>query len=65
MQENNETSFAEGMTDWLLKISGSIDAAFGEGYAKQHPELLAGALISIELQGITEMLEVFGDRKNR
>jgi len=63
MQQNNEVSFQDGLTHWLLKIAGSIDAAFGEGYAKQHPELLAGALISIELQGITEMMKVFGDRK--
>lgn len=62
MQENNEVSFAEGMTHWLLKIAGSIDAAFGEGYAKQHPELLAGVLISIEIQGITEMMLVNGDK---
>lgn len=62
MQENNETEFTAGLTHWLLKIAGSIDAAFGEGYAKQHPELLAGALISIEIQGIAEMMLVNGDK---
>lgn len=40
MQENTEISFEEGVTHWLLKLAGSIDAAFGEGHAKQHPELL-------------------------
>jgi hypothetical protein len=56
MQENNEIPFEEGITHWLLKLASSIDAAFGEGYAKQHPELLSGLLVSIEIQGIAEMM---------
>jgi hypothetical protein len=51
---------------WMERAIKEIDSLLGEGYAKQHPELIAAFMktaardeLAMNIRGIAEALEVF------
>lgn len=53
-------------TDAILhQAAKSIDALFGEGYAKEHPELVAGFMVSAANSTIAVALEEIAELYER
>ncbi|EGQ7810862.1 hypothetical protein I6Y99_004930 [Vibrio parahaemolyticus] len=46
---------------WLKQAIDSIDEAFGKGYAKDNPELVAGFLVAASNDQIAAYLKGIGD----
>ena len=60
-----ETLMRQAVMTSAEYMSGAIreiDAKFGEGYAKKHPELVAAFINSCAMDYATNHLTVFGDR---
>ncbi|KMJ45067.1 hypothetical protein AB204_11115 [Xenorhabdus khoisanae] len=61
-----ERQAANSAAYWMERAVKEIDTLFGEGYAKQHPELIAAFMktaardeLAMNIRGIAEALETF------